>query len=123
MMRTIGAMLAGFASWVVVASVLNRLMRAELDGYAAAEPVNRFTLAMLLARLATAALAQLAAGALVARLAPARPRAPLALGLVLVVLFVPVHIHLWAHFPLWYHAAFLLTLAPLVALGGRLARA
>ena len=74
--RTIGAVLGGVLGWVVVGSVLNRLMRAGLDGYAAAEPVLQFTVVMLLARLATAAVAQLAAGAVAARIAPASPRAP-----------------------------------------------
>ena len=120
--RTIGAVLGGVLGWVVVGSVLNRLMRAGLDGYAAAEPVLQFTVVMLLARLATAAVAQLAAGAVAARIAPASPRAPLFAGLVLLAVFVPVHAHIWEHFPLWYHAAFLITLAPLVVLGGQLAR-
>ena len=122
MVRTIGAVLAGFVGWIVVGSVLNRVMRAVLDGYAAAEPVYHFTPTMLGARLATATVAQLAAGALAARIAPDSPRAPLFTGLALLALFVPVHLHIWEHFPLWYHAAFLLTLAPLVVLGGRLAR-
>ena len=120
--RTIGAVLGGIVGWVVVGSVFNRLMRMGLDGYAAAEPVYQFTVTMMLARLATAAVAQLAAGALAARIAPANRRAPLITGLVLLALFVPVHARLWEHFPLWYHAAFLITLAPLVVLGGRLAR-
>ncbi|MBS0255556.1 MAG: hypothetical protein JSS36_10230 [Proteobacteria bacterium] len=120
--RTIGAVLGGFAAWVVVASLFNRLMRLGLEGYADAEKLMQFTLVMLAARLGSAALAQLAAGAVAARIAPAEPRAPLYTGLALLALFVPVHIHIWAHFPLWYHALFLTTLAPLVVLGGRLAR-
>jgi hypothetical protein len=38
-------------------------------------------------------------------------------GLVILALFLPAHIHLWHRFPIWYHLSFLLPLAPLVALG------
>ena len=34
-----------------------------------------------------------------------------------MALFIPAHIQLWHKFPIWYHLTFLLTLAPLVALG------
>ena len=34
--------------------------------------------------------------------------------------FVPIHIHVWDKFPVWYHLFFLITLAPLVAFGGTL---
>ena len=41
-------------------------------------------------------------------------------GIVLVVLFIPIHTKLWDKFPIWYHAFFLLSLVPLSTLGGRL---
>lgn len=73
---------------------------------------------MKVARLAIGALSSVAAGAIVRWLAPASRLAPWILGLVMVALFVPDHIHLWSRFPIWYHLTFLITLAPLVALGG-----
>ena len=76
-----------------------------------------FTLSMKVARLAIGALSALAAGALVRVLAPQNRLAPWILGLVLLALFVPDHVHLWSRFPIWYHLTFLITLAPLVALG------
>ena len=76
-----------------------------------------FTLTMKIARLSLGALSSIAAGALVRWLAPANRLAPWILGLVLLGLFVPDHIHLWSRFPIWYHLTFLVTLAPLVALG------
>ena len=80
----------------------------------------QFTLAMKIARLAIAALSSLAAGAAVRAIAPSSRWAPWVVGLVLLALFVPEHIHLWNRFPVWYHLTFLLTLAPLVALGAAL---
>jgi hypothetical protein len=35
---------------------------------------------------------------------------------------VPEHIRLWDKFPVWYHLTFLITLAPLLALGAAVIR-
>lgn len=117
MWRTIMGILAGFVAWVLVVTVLNWGLRLWLPGYAHAEPAMVFTLSMKVARLAIGALASLAAGALVRVLAPQNRLAPWVLGVALLALFVPDHIHLWSRFPIWYHLTFLITLAPLVALG------
>lgn len=42
-----------------------------------------------------------------------------ALGVVLLVLFIPVHVRLWDTFRAWYHAVFLLSLVPLAWIGAR----
>ena len=117
MWRTIAGILAGFVAWVVVVTVLNWGLRLWLPGYAQAEPVMLFTLAMKVARLAIGALSSIAAGAVVRLIAPASRLGPWILGVVMLALFVPDHIHLWSRFPIWYHLTFLITLAPLVALG------
>ncbi|HLI17581.1 MAG TPA: hypothetical protein VKV22_04820 [Rhodanobacteraceae bacterium] len=80
-----------------------------------------FTLGMKIARLCIGALASLTAGAMVRIIAPACRWAAWALGLVLLALFIPDHIHVWTRFPVWYHLTFLITLAPLAALGAWLA--
>jgi hypothetical protein len=41
-----------------------------------------------------------------------------AVGLIMLSLFLPEHNKLWNSFPIWYQLTFLLTLAPLVLLGG-----
>lgn len=117
MWRTIAGILAGFVAWWLVASLLDRGLRLWLPGYLVAEPAMLFTLTMKIARLALGALSSVAAGALVRWIAPASRLAPWILGLALLALFVPDHIHLWNRFPIWYHLTFLVTLAPLVALG------
>jgi len=102
--------------WVLVASLLNRVLRLALEGYAAAEPQMVFTHGMMAARLALGALASLAAGAATRAVAPSSARVVLVLGGVLLAAFVPIHVQLWARFPVWYHLVFLGTLIPLVVL-------
>ena len=120
MWRTIFAIAAGLAVWVIVVSLLNRGLRLELPGYSAAEPTLLFTLPMKIARLVMAAVTSLVAGTVVRAIAPSSRWAPWIVGLILVVLFLPSHIYLFHRFPLWYHLSFLLPLAPLVALGAAL---
>lgn len=123
MRRQILAFVSALFIWVLVASVLNRLLRAGLPGYAAAEPAMTFTLSMQWARLALGAIASLCAGYALARVAPSARWLPPALGGLLLIGFLPVHYSLWAKFPVWYHLVFLLSLAPLVVLGARFAGA
>ena len=79
-----------------------------------------FSLAMMIARLILGAIASIIAGAACAIIARG-VRWPIYLfGLLLLVMFVPVHVDLWTTFPLWYHLVFLGTLIPLIEVGGRL---
>ena len=122
MKRNILAFLAGFAAWVVVATLLNFGLRAGIAGYHLAEPTMNFTLGMKIARLILGALSSLAAGAVTALIAPTSRKLPWVLGAVILALFIPSHIYLWAKFPIWYHLTFLVTLVPLVVIGGSMAR-
>jgi len=122
MKRAILAFAAGLVLWILVISVLNRGLRVLIPGYALAEPTMSFTLGMQVARLVIGALTSLIAGAVAGWIAPASPKVPLLLGVVLLIAFVPVHVQLWSLFPLWYHLVFLGTLVPLVLLGSRLSR-
>lgn len=130
MSRRIVAVLAGVLVWLLVATIVNRLLRMGLAGYAAAEPAMAFTLTMQWWRLAMGALSSVVAGYATARLAGAQqaggaPRASAAatiLAVVLLVFFLPVHYTLWTKFPAWYHLLFLASLPALTMLGARLAR-
>ncbi|HYA47989.1 MAG TPA: hypothetical protein VEE87_00310 [archaeon] len=122
MKRSILAVIVGLVVWVVVVSLLNRGLRLGLPGYAVAEPAMAFTLGMKVARLIIGALSSLAAGAATGMLARSRTRLPWVLGIIILVAFIPGHIRIWDKFPVWYHLTFLVTLAPLVALGGALTR-
>jgi hypothetical protein len=122
MIRSILAVVAGLVVWMVVATLLNFGLRAGLAGYALAEPTLTFTLSMKIARLILGALASLAAGAVVGLIAPSKTAPRWVFGALMLAFFVPVHIQLWARFPIWYHLVFLGTLLPLVLLGAALPR-
>ena len=120
MWRMVASILAGLVAWAVIATLLNFGLRLSIPGYVRAEPLLEFTLAMKISRLLLAALASLGAGAAVRAVAPASRAAPWVVGLIILGLFLPAHIQIWNKLPVWYHLTFLVTLAPLVALGARL---
>jgi hypothetical protein len=121
MKRSMIAVVVAAVAWVLVVSLLDRVLRVAIAGYAEAEPTFAFTLTMMLARLGIAALSSLAAGAVAALIARSAAWAPWITGALFLVLFVPEHVKLWNVLPIWYHLTFLLTLVPLFAAGGRLA--
>ena len=121
MIRNIGAVIAGLVTWVVIATVLDRLMRLAWSEYAAAVPAMVFTLPMMFARLTEGATTTIAAG-FINRLVARAPLWPAAVqGIVILLLFLPAHHKLWHNFPVWYHLTFLGYLIPLTILGAMLA--
>ena len=121
MMRLIGGVIAGLVAWIVIATVLNLGLRHSWQDYAAVERTLMFTLPMMVARLVMAGICSLASGFVAAWIEKGR-RAPLVLGVVLLLLFLPQHYILWAKFPVWYHLTFLASLPLLAWAGGTLWR-
>jgi hypothetical protein len=123
MLRKIGAVVAALIAWTVVVTILNFGLRYGFPGYAAVEKAMTFTFGMMAARLAISFVATLSAGATTAWVARDRRAWPLITGIVLLAIFIPVHMSIWTHFPLWYHLTFLPSLPILSVVGGRLVRA
>ena len=120
MKRSILACLAGLLTWVIVVSLINRLLRVSLPDYTAAEHTLQFTLAMKWARLVMAIVTSVVAGAVTGWISPSSRWAPWAVGIVVFGMFLPVHIAIWSKFPAWYHLTFLLTIIPSVLVGALL---
>ncbi len=120
MKRSILACLAGLLAWVVVVTVINRVLRLSLPNYTAAEHTLQFTLAMKWARLGMAIVTSLMAGAVTRWISPSSRWASLIVGSVVLAMFLPTHIVLWSKFPVWYHLTFLLTIIPAVVVGSLL---
>ena len=120
MKRSILACLAGLLTWIVVVTVINRVLRLSLPNYTAAEQTLQFTLGMKWARLLMAIVTSLVAGAVTRWISPSSRWAPLIVGSVVLAMFVPLHIAIWSKFPVWYHLTFLLTIIPAVLVGALL---
>jgi hypothetical protein len=122
MKRTLLAPVAALLTWILVATLLDMILRHTIEGYRVAELTLSFTVAMMLARLVLAALSSLAAGAVAALVAPQDRRPAWIAGFVLLAMFLPEHVKIWHRLPAWYHLIFLVTLVPLVVLGARAVR-
>jgi hypothetical protein len=121
LIRAIIAVVAGVIVWGAVAVGLDLLLRIIFPGYAAAEPEFRFTLGMMLARLALpGAVPSIAAGFVSAWIARGEVRVVAVLAIILLLCFLPGHYHLWTKFPLWYHLTFFVSLILLPLLGAKL---
>jgi hypothetical protein len=125
-MRALLAVITGLVAWAIVATLFNFVLRFGMSGYLDAELLVKFSLPMMIGRLGVGAFASIAAGiacrgVLGAAAEPGRRKKWAAItGIVLVLGFIPVHMYMWAVFPLWYHAFFLVTLVPFVMLGAAL---
>ena len=93
MKRVLLGLLAGLIAWIVCATVANLVLRGLWPGYHAVERAMTFTTPMMVARLCIGGLATLAAGVVARRVAPASARIGLALGVLLLALFVPQHVY------------------------------
>ena len=119
-MKMVAAVIVGLVTWILVATIVNFPLRAWWPHYHEAETVFNFTFGMKLVRLALGALASLRSGFVAAWIANGRRPAAIALGILLLVLFIPNHYLLWEKFPVWYHLTFLASLFPLTLLGAML---
>jgi hypothetical protein len=120
MKRSILACLAGLLTWMVVVTVINRVLRVTLPNYTIAEHTLQFTLGMKWARLSMAIVTSMAAGAVTRSISRSSRWAPLIVGSVVLAMFLPAHIAIWSRFPVWYHLTFLLTIIPAVLVGALL---
>lgn len=118
--KTVGAVIAGLITWIVVATVLNLGLRAWWPHYHEAEIAFNFPFAMKLARLVLGAVSSVGAGFVATWIRNGRVKAATLTGIVMLALFIPNHYLIWDKFPVWYHLTFLVSLLPLTVLGGAL---
>lgn len=119
MKRSIIACVAGLVTWLVVVSLIDRVLRLTISNYTTAEQTLQFTLAMKWARLVMAILTSLTAGAVTRWISPSNRWPAWIVGAIVLAIFLPVHIAIWSKFPVWYHLTFLLTIVPACGIGLR----
>jgi hypothetical protein len=118
MSRLIIGTLAGAIAWFAVIAALGFLMRFVWPEMAAVRDMTMLTITMLFTRLAISAVGSVVGGALAALISRDALWAPLAAGVVLLIVFVPYHLTIWIDFPVWYHLTFFASLPLLSLLGG-----
>ncbi|HVE02549.1 MAG TPA: hypothetical protein VNB30_00690 [Rhizomicrobium sp.] len=118
MFRLIAGTVSGAVVWFVAVLVLGFLCRIVWPEMAAIRDMMLLTLPMLITRLAISALGSVAGGYAAAMVARENTKAPLAAGILLLVVFVPYHLTIWQNFPVWYHVTFFVSLPVLSLLGG-----
>ena len=110
LLRFAVAVAVGLFVWVTVATLGNFVLRVAIPGYRAEEAAVSFSLIAQLGRLALGVVSTAAAAAVTIVMSHGNIGASLALGFVLLALFIPVHVALWHKFPVWYHLFFLASL-------------
>ncbi len=109
MARNLVAVVTGIVVWVALVTVGGLALRYGWPAYPAAEPQMSFDLSMKIARLALSSVALVTGALAVWRVKPSRT-VELIFGVVMLVIFIPIHYNLWPRFPVWYHLTFLTSL-------------
>jgi hypothetical protein len=122
MLRRLLGIVGGLIAFTLIGTVGFFLLRLCWPEYARVEKEMTFTLAMLVSRLALSVVCSVGAGWVAVLLAKGDSRTAWWLGVLMLVIFIPIHYGLWDKFPVWYHLTFLMTLAPIIGFSGRLGR-
>ena len=131
MLKIVLGVIAGFVAWSILWVGSDQLLISFSPGwygnhqYAFQAAMFNQTpfkpeTTILLMHLVRAAIFSIMAGFLAAMVAGDNRRAPLALGILLLLLGASVQAWAWSYLPIWYHLIFLVLLVPLTILGGRM---
>ncbi|MBK9155498.1 MAG: hypothetical protein IPM25_15030 [Chloracidobacterium sp.] len=131
MVRIILGVVAGFIVWSILWVGSDQvLMNLSRDWYGAHQ--NGFETAMmngqpfavdttiLVLHIIRSIIFSLMAGFLAAFIANENRKAPLVLGILLLLFGLGVQVMVWNYLPVWYHVVFLGLLVPMTVVGGKL---
>lgn len=131
MVKIILGVIAGFIAWSIIWVGSDEVLATSSPGwYGLHQDDAQLALlngdafqadaTIMLIRLGIAAAATVMSGFLAAVIAGENRRAPLALGVLLLVVGIAVQAMAWRVMPVWFHLIFLAMLVPLSIAGGRL---
>ena len=131
MLRIILGVIVGFVAWSILWVGSDQLLISfSPDWYgfhqhsfqAAMVNQSSFTpdTTILIMHLVRAVIISIMAGFLAAMVAGENRKAPLALGVLLLLFGIAVEAFAWSYLPIWYHLVFLLLLIPMTILGGKM---
>lgn len=131
MLKIVLGVVAGFVAWSIIwVGSDQALVMASPGWYGAHQDraylalVNGESFAadntIMATRLMISIVATLMSGFLAASIARENRRAPLILGIILLLVGVAVQLGAWNVMPVWFHVIFLVLLLPMSVLGGKL---
>ena len=129
MLRIALGVVGGFIGWVLVWFVSEKGLSAIWPAFGvhqrafeeAVKNGGQFTAdtTMLLTHIVTGSIVSVMAGALAALIAE-NSKAPMVVGILLLLMGIAKAVMSWQHVPLWYHVVFTAMLLPMAIVGGRL---
>lgn len=130
MLRIVLGVIAGFIAWLIVWVGVEKGLSAIWPAFGvhqkAFEEVikngGQFTAdtTMLLTHIVVGSMVSVLAGALSALIAGENSRAPLVVGILVLLMGVMKAVMSWPHVPIWYHVIFTAILLPMAIVGGKL---
>ncbi len=133
MLRIVLGVIAGFLGWVIVWVGIEKILIAVLPEWYGAPQLafqeavekggGQFTAEtrLLISHVVIGSIVSVIAGYLAALIAGENSRAPLAVGVLLLVAIGLVKVVMsWPYVPMWYHVIFTAILLPMTILGGKL---
>jgi hypothetical protein len=133
MLRIVLGVIGGFFAWLIVWVGIEKILIAVLPNWygapqlafqhAVENQVPQFTAEtrLLLSHIVIGSIVSMIAGYLAAVIAGENKRAPMALGVVLLLAIGLVKVVMsWPYVPIWYHVIFTAILLPMAIVGGKL---
>jgi hypothetical protein len=118
--KIIVGVVAGFIVWTVLWLGSHAIIVGVAPALAPAEDLSNIPPAYLVIKLVLSFIFSIASGYVAATLARENSRAPLFLGILLLLVGIMFQAAAWNQIPLWYHIPFLLLLLPMAVLGGKI---
>jgi len=130
MLRIVLGVVAGFIAWMILWVGIEKIISALWPAFGAHQRAfeeaikngGQFTAesSALLTHIVLGSIVSVAAGALASLVAGENSRAPLFVGILLLVVGVLKAVMSWQYVPIWYHIIFTAMLLPLAIVGGKM---
>lgn len=130
MLRIILGVIGGFIGWLIVWIGVEKILSAVWPAFGVHQKAfeeavkygGQFTSdnTMLLTHVVVGSIVTLMAGYLSSLIAAGNSRAPLVVGILLLLMGIMKAVMSWQYVPLWYHVIFTAMLLPMAILGGKM---
>ena len=130
MLRIILGVIAGFIAWLIVWIGIEKILSAAWPAFGVHQRAFEEAIknggefapnsSMLLTHIVVGSIVSVIAGALAALAAGENSRAPLIVGILLLLMGILKAVMSWKYVPIWYHVIFTAILLPMAIIGGKL---